>query len=106
MPTYSYKCSDDGYFTVHGVPMSKYKEPHPCPICGEDAVKVILDAPRPLIEAMADAGCPGALHTSGDRMTKRHYDAGQYHKDSDNVAAEARAIDRELQYAESEPPAQ
>lgn len=64
---------------------------------------MILSAPRPLVEAMADAGCPGAMHTSGDRMTKRHYDAGQYHKDSDNIAQEARAIDAELQYSESEP---
>ena len=59
--------------------MSKYKDPHPCPDCGESAKKVILDAPRPLIEAMADAGCPGAFHTSGDRIEKRHRAAGQYH---------------------------
>ena len=102
MPTYEYKCSDHGYFAVNGVPMAKSAEPYPCRQCGEDSVRVILSAPRPLIEAMADAGCPGALHTSGDRMTKRHYDAGQYHKDSDNVAAAARAIDAELTYSESD----
>ena len=82
--------------------MAKSAEPHQCHKCDNDAVRVILSAPRPLIEAMADAGCPGALHTSGDRMTKRHHDAGQYHKDSENVAAQARAIDAELQYAESD----
>jgi hypothetical protein len=32
-----------------------------------------------MIEAMADAGFPGAFHTSGDRMEKRHRQSGQYH---------------------------
>jgi len=32
-----------------------------------------------MIEKMADAGFPGAFITSGDRMTKRHKEAGQDH---------------------------
>jgi hypothetical protein len=28
---------------------------------------------------MADAGCPGAFMTSGDRIEKRHKEAGQEH---------------------------
>lgn len=99
MPLYDYKCSEHGYFEQKNSMADHAKGT--CPTCESASPQVIRKAPRPLIEAMADAGCPGALHTSGDRMTKRHYDAGQYHKDSDNVAAEARAMDAELQYAES-----
>lgn len=50
-----------------------------CPTCGYESKQVILRAPRPLIEQMANAGCPGAFHTSGDRMEKRHRADGQYH---------------------------
>jgi len=70
-----------------------------CPTCGAASKQVILKAPAPMIEAMADAGFPGAFHTSGDRLTKKHRKAGQYHNPSSDVAAEAKAIDAEMAYA-------
>jgi hypothetical protein len=100
---YDYKCercSAKGlhpYFTQKNAMVDHAKGV--CPTCGSDAKQVILTAPAPLVEAMADAGCPGAFHTSGDRLTKRHRKAGQYHNPSNDVAAEAKAIDQELQYA-------
>lgn len=99
MPMYDYECPDHGYFEQKNTMDDRAKGE--CPTCAKSCKQVILSAPRPLVEKMADAGCPGAFHTSGDRMTKRHYDAGQYHRDSDNVAAEAKAMDAELSYASS-----
>lgn len=98
MPTYDYKCEEHGYFEAIR-PMSECTKPSPCPECGNDSKKVILTAPKPLIEAMADAGCPGAFMTSGDRMTKRHRDAGQGHTASENQRAAERSRDHELQRA-------
>lgn len=103
MPLYDYECPDHGYFEQKNSMADHAKGV--CPTCDKAAKQVILSAPRPLIEAMADAGCPGAFHTSGDRLTKRHYDAGQYHRQSDNVAAAAKAMDAELAYAASDPTA-
>lgn len=76
MPLYDYKCSEHGYFEEKNSIADRAKGV--CPTCGSDAKLVILGAPRPLIEAMADAGFPGAFETSGNRMTKRHKEAGQY----------------------------
>ena len=94
MPLYDYKCTKHGYFTLKQNMTDHARGT--CPTCKSDCKQVILTAPAPLIEAMADAGCPGAFHTSGDRMTRRHYNAGQYHKESENVAAEAKSLDHEL----------
>jgi hypothetical protein len=48
-----------------------------CPTCQSDSKKVITSAPDLMIEQMADAGMPGAEFLSGDRMHKRHIEAGQ-----------------------------
>ena len=77
MPTYDYRCPEDGDFTL--IQSMKDHAKGVCPTCGSECKQILLGAPRPLIEAMADAGCPGAFHTSGDRMEKRHKAAGQDH---------------------------
>jgi len=77
MPTYDYKCAEHGYFEL--TQSMKDHARADCPTCGSDSKQVMIGAPRPLIEAMADAGCPGAFITSGDRMEKRHKEAGQEH---------------------------
>ena len=77
MPTYDYKCSEHGYFEQLNS-MANHAEGE-CPTCGKASKQVLLTAPPPMIEAMADAGFPGAFHTSGDRLEKRHRSAGQYH---------------------------
>lgn len=99
MPLYDYKCPEHGYFEQKNSMDDRAKGV--CPTCGAASKQVILSAPAPMIEAMADAGFPGAFHTSGDRLTKRHRKAGQYHNSSNDAAAEAKAIDQELQYASS-----
>lgn len=75
MPTYDYRCDEHGDFEQRNSMKDHAKGT--CPTCGSESKQVIRSAPRPLIEAMADAGCPGAFMTSGDRMTKRHKQAGQ-----------------------------
>ena len=50
-----------------------------CPDCGSTCKQVITSAPSLDIEAMAKAGMPSAWDTVGDRITKRHKDAGQAH---------------------------
>lgn len=77
MPTYDYECKEHGQFEARNS-MAERKTA-PCPTCQSVSDQIIAGAPRPLIEAMADAGCPGAFMTSGDRMTARHRKAGQYH---------------------------
>lgn len=77
MPTYDYRCTEDGDFELIQS-MSKHAKGE-CPTCGKECPQVLKGAPRPLIEAMADAGCPGAFMTSGDRIEKRHKAAGQDH---------------------------
>ena len=75
MPVYDYSCEKHGTFEL----TQKMKDHATgiCPECGTTCKQVMLGAPLPLIEAMADAGCPGAFMTSGDRMTARHKAAGQ-----------------------------
>jgi len=75
MPTYDYNCKEHGDFELRQSMKDHAKGD--CPTCGSECNQVIRSAPRPLIEAMADSGCPGAFMTSGDRMTKRHRMAGQ-----------------------------
>lgn len=77
MPTYDYKCSEHGYFELKQS-MSEHAEGE-CPHCGETCKQVLTRPPVLDIEAMADIGMPGAFEKSGDRMTKRHEEAGQDH---------------------------
>ena len=77
MPDYDYKCEEHGYFEQFNKMVDNAKGN--CPTCGATSKHVILSAPKLMVESMADNGFPGALHTSGDRMTKRHTKAGQYH---------------------------
>lgn len=76
MPLYDYKCEEHGYFTQKNAMVDHAKGV--CPTCDNPSKQVILSAPGLDIEAMADIGMPGAFETSGDRMTKRHKEAGQY----------------------------
>lgn len=94
MPLYDYKCAEHGYFEQKNSMADHAKGV--CPTCGEPSKQVLLKAPRPLIEAMADAGCPGAFMTSGDRMEKRHRKAGQYHTGNRDHFAESADADRAL----------
>ena len=75
MPLYDYKCSEHGYFEAKQ-PMAEHAAA-PCPECGTVSKQVITKPPGLDVEAMADIGMPGAFETSGDRLTKRHRDAGQ-----------------------------
>ena len=77
MPTYNYLCSEDGYFEL-----AQRMDDHAkgtCPTCGDTCKQVLLTPPVLDTEAMADIGMPGAFNKSGDRMTKRHKEAGQEH---------------------------
>ena len=75
MPTYNYRCEEHDVFEL--VQRMKDHKTGACPDCGATCKQVHLGAPLLMIEAMADAGCPGAFMTSGDRMTKRHRKADQ-----------------------------
>jgi len=75
MPTYDYRCTAHGYFELHQA-MSKHASAE-CPECGIHCDQVMTRPPGLDIEAMADVGMPGAFALSGDRLTKRHRDAGQ-----------------------------
>lgn len=77
MPTYDYKCSEHGYFEKKQR-MADHARAK-CPTCGNDSPQVLTKPPVLDTEAMADIGMPGAFEKSGDRMTKRHLEAGQYH---------------------------
>lgn len=89
MPNYDYKCKVDGYFELHQR-MSDHATGI-CPTCKTECKQVLIQAPRVDVEGLADAGCPGALETSGNRMEKRHKEAGQDHNywrdDVDNKTA-------------------
>jgi putative FmdB family regulatory protein len=75
MPLYDYRCHSHGDFELQQKMKDHAKGP--CPTCGSDCKQVLTRAPGLDIEAMADAGMPGAFNTSGDRMTRRHRAAGQ-----------------------------
>ena len=75
MPTYSYRCPEDGTFEkVQRIIDHARAE---CPTCGEVVRQILTSAPGLDIEAMAKVGMPGAWEKVGDRITKRHIDAGQ-----------------------------
>lgn len=51
MPIYEYDCPRCGDFTALR-PMAQYREPHPCPDCGEPAPRAVFSAPGlPLLSA-------------------------------------------------------
>ena len=76
---YDFRCEYCGVFEARQS-LADHTGIHPCPTCSElECKQVIRSAPQPLIEAMADAGCPGAFMVSGDRIEKRHIEAGQAH---------------------------
>lgn len=75
MPTYDYKCDEHGYFEKQQR-MIDHAEAK-CPHCAATAPQVMTQPPGLDIEAMADIGMPGAFKVSGDRITKKHRDAGQ-----------------------------
>lgn len=95
MPTYEYACDAcEKYFEQRLSIADMHKGV--CPTCAGPGRKVILSAPPPMIEAMADAGFPGAFHTSGDRLEKRHRSSGQYHTQTVGQAREAEAAHRDF----------
>jgi putative FmdB family regulatory protein len=77
MPTYNYRCEKDGTFEL--VQRMKDHAKGECPTCRSICPQVLLTPPILDTEAMADIGMPGAFAVSGDRMTKRHQEAGQAH---------------------------
>lgn len=78
MPFYDYACDKCKIYFEQMNSMADHAKGK-CPTCGSKSRQVVLKAPPLMIEAMANAGCPGAFHTSGDRLEKRHRSAGQYH---------------------------
>lgn len=78
MPIYDYKCDECNMYFSQKNSMANHAK-GVCPTCEGESRQVILSAPPLMVEAMADAGFPGAFHTSGDRLEKRHRSAGQYH---------------------------
>ena len=78
MPLYDFRCKEHGDFEQKQA-LSDHTGFHDCPTCGESSKQVLLKAPGLDVEGMADAGCPGAFFSSGDRMEKRHNKAGQAH---------------------------
>jgi putative FmdB family regulatory protein len=75
---YDFKCEEHGVFEAKQS-VADHTGYFECPTCGQQSKQVILKAPGLDVEGMADAGCPGAFMSSGDRMTKRHNKAGQDH---------------------------
>ncbi len=73
MPLYDYRCSQHGEFEVRQ--KVSWRKRAVCPRCRALCKQIMIHAPHLDIEGMADAGCPGAFETSGDRMTNRHRDA-------------------------------
>ncbi len=77
MPLYDYKCTEHGYFEKKQNVADHARAE--CPTCGSECKQVLIKGPRVDVEKLADAGCPGALETSGNRMEQRHKAAGQDH---------------------------
>lgn len=75
MPTYEYRCQHHGYFTYHQ--SIKFHAFGPCPECGAEVKQILTSPPGLDQESMADVGMPGALEVCGDRLEKRHIQAGQ-----------------------------
>lgn len=78
MPTYSYRCAEHGVFD-QVKRMIEHAEGD-CPTCEAVCPQVITRAPGLDMEAMSRIGMPGAWDTVGERITKRHRNAGQHHR--------------------------
>ena len=77
---YDFRCVKHGDFEIQQR-LSEHTGFFECPTCAVNSKQVILNAPGIDLEGMADAGCPGAILSSGDRMERRHKKAGQDHHD-------------------------
>lgn len=79
MPTYDYKCKEHGYFELQQR-VADHAE-GVCPTCKEICPQVVRQLAKHGLdlEAMSRIGMPGAYESVGDRITKRHLDAGQHH---------------------------
>lgn len=75
---YDFRCAKHGVFEVQQK-LADHTGQEKCPTCEKHCKQVISCPPRVDVEKLADAGCPGALETSGNRMEKRHTEAGQDH---------------------------
>jgi putative FmdB family regulatory protein len=95
MPFYDYACDECEKYFEQMNSMANHAE-GTCPTCGAKSRQVLLQAPPLMVEAMADAGFPGAFHTSGDRIEKQHRKAGQYHSQTAGQAADADAQHRDF----------
>jgi putative FmdB family regulatory protein len=84
MPRYDYKCEEHGYFELKQ--SMKDHARGDCPTCGSECKQVVRTAPTLDIEAMARIGMPGAFEAVGDRITKRHLNAGQSYVNPDKAA--------------------
>lgn len=82
MPTYDYKCMEHGYFELQQR-IADHAE-GVCPTCKEVCPQVVTKVARHGLdlEAMSRIGMPGAFESVGDRITKRHLNAGQVHSPS------------------------
>ena len=60
MPVYDYDCAGCGAFTALR-PMADWREPHPCPECGEAAARAMLSVPH---LATMEAGRRRAIATN------------------------------------------
>lgn len=76
MPTYDYRCATDGVFSINQRMVDHAKGV--CPTCKTVCTQILTSPPGLDIEAMSRIGMPGAFETVGDRITKRHKDAGQF----------------------------
>lgn len=72
---FEHRC-ENGHKSTHWVNWEEKTQT--CPECGRAAERVI-SAPRIDLWGLAEAGCPGAHERTGDLITQRHRDAGQYH---------------------------
>jgi len=79
MPTYDYLCKEHGYFELRQ-PMALHKQAN-CPRCYKGCGQVLLKPPGLDYDRMGnDPDLPTAWERKGDRLTKKHRDAGQSHR--------------------------
>jgi len=99
MPLYDYRCQAHGTFDCRQAISNRARAF--CPDCGKACKQVMIHAPHLDIEGMADAGCPGAFDTSGDRMTKRHQDAdraGDWASRDSTEFGDSAGVDRKAEF--------
>ena len=77
MPLYEYACGDCGGFTASN-PLSKYREPQPCPGCGSMAERALLSAPA-LSTMPAATRTAHATNERSAHMPRTSAEAGTRH---------------------------